>query len=514
MTDSIPITSILVENRQRIDHANTDGLKESLRQFGTIQPIIVEQMEHPDPRGFSYRLVAGGRRLLSLRELGFDTLFHGSTYNRDRPGFVYGKELTPDELHELELEENIRRKAMTWQEETLAIANLHRLKTIRLGEAGKKWGQRATGELLNVSVAKVNYCLAIAEGLRSSPTHPFWKMDKPVDALNWMDTVKINKANAELARRQAEMSKEFFEGEGNLTTTELQEIVESGGSVLLVNLPDAKAQAQERYLSNPHNDPAKFEEYYAERQSLPSRPPIILTPRLYLGDCLTFMVERTGCFDHIITDPPYAIDMDMLDQENQGMANIDSVREEHQVEENKEFLRKLFKAAYASLKDSGFFCLWADYSMWDYLQVCAFTSGFKYQRWPVVWIKTHTVKNSAAQYNFSKTTEIAMICRKGNATLAQTAPLGHIIAPHDEFKEIMDHPFVKPFAAWEHLVEAVSIQGQTILDPCAGQGSGPISFLRCNRNYMACEKVPEHYNKLMEHLKGYYRGLDQGATFV
>lgn len=491
----IPISTILLGDRQRIDHSNTDGLKESLFQYGTIEPIILEPVSEN-----SYRLIAGGRRLRFLQELGHETLYHGSVYDAARPGFVLGRELSKDELHELELEENIRRKAMTWQEKALATANLHSLKTIRFGSEGKKWTQRLTGEMFGLSLGKVQYSLALAGELRNK-TSPLWAMESAFDGVRWLAQQEENKALAELARRQAVASAAHIETEDDLNLS------------LSDDPPDAKELARVQYLSNPHNDPQDFDAYYGSRQQVIA-PKVYLTPRIHLGDCLSFMSERPNVFDHIITDPPYAIDMGMLKQDHLGMQNIDTVAGEHEVLANHGLLFNFIERAYSSLKDRGFLVLWCDYSMWQQLYEWTTRIGFAVQRWPVVWVKSYMPMNSAAQYNFHKTTEIAMICRKGNATLVKAPCMGHIIASHDEYKDQMSHPFVKPFAVWKHLVEAVSLEGQLIYDPFAGHGSGPISFLRLNRNYMASEVNPTHYNHLMENLKKYYLGLNPNTTFV
>lgn len=502
----LPIANILIEDRQRLDHSNTDGLKESLQQYGTIQPIVVEALSGPIGT-HTHRLIAGGRRLGFLVELGHTELHHGSTYNPKCPGYVFGRDLTKDILHELELEENLRRKAMTWQERALSIANLHQLKVIRLGEEGKTWSQRLTGELMNISLGKVNYVLAIAQLLKSDAAHPLWKLDGMSEAIRWILDQKINEAMAEKARRQAEASA------ANVDAS-IESLFNDGPIVNPIDI-DTKSIAREQYLSNPLNDPEKFDEYYEYRlQQRAERTKITLTPRLFLGSCLDFFKDNVSRFDHIITDPPYAIDMDMLDQQNLGMSNIDTVRDTHDVADNLRLLFSFFPLAYDALKSDGFLCLWCDVSIWNQLFSWAKAAGFKVQRWPVVWVKTHQCQNAAATFNFTKTTEVAMICRKGNATLTEVGPLGHIIASHDEYKDTMDHPFVKPFACWEHLVKAVSMEGQTILDPFAGEGSGPVSFLRCNRNYFACESEEHHFNKLMENVKNEYRRSNPGAEFI
>lgn len=483
----IAISEILVVDRIRRDYPD-DGLEASIKRYGTIQPIVLE----PLPDG-AFRLIAGGRRLAALKALGYTQVYHGSTYNPTQPGYVLGAELTEDQLTELELEENIRRKSMSWQEECLSIAKTHRLRIVRCGELGESWGQAQTGRLLNMAAGSVNNVLWVASMISNNPEHPIWKMGGLVEALQYKLKLSEDEAFAELARRQQQAAA----------------VVE-----YIAPEPDLKEAARERYLFNPHNDPAAFEAYYETKQQESKAAPVVhVTPRLHRGNCLEYMNARPGTFDHIITDPPYAIDMDNLEQNNLGMSNIGSVRETHKVDDNLVLLNEFIIAAYNALKPDGFLIMWCDQDVWSWLKEHAGLAKFKVQRWPITWVKTHACQNSQAAYNFTKTTEIAMVCRKGNAQMVELNTPTHIIAGHDEFKQRFDHPFVKPFAVWEHLINAVSIKGQSILDPFAGEGSGVISALRLERNYFGCELDDLHYNKLLENVMAEYLALDPNTMF-
>ncbi len=465
----LPLTSIILEDRQRRDLGDIDGLAESIRTHGLIQPIVIDQ---------NNRLIAGGRRYAAHQKLGLQEI-----------DVTYLETLSEFQRKELEYEENIRRKDFTWQERALAIAGMHRLHTIKSIEDGSAWGQKETGELLNVSAAHVNYTLEFARRL-ADPKHSWWSLESPSEALREILKEREDIALAELARRniQAPIASKILEEQYN-------------GDVVMeqFNTDEDKALDLARYLSNPHNPPEDFEAYWAEKNK-PFVPVVPLYNNLYHGDCLRYMFERENTFDHIITDPPYGIDMSMLDD---GMTDIDSVADEHNVEENLFLLAKFFPIAFLTLKETGFLTLWCDYTHWSYLSAQATNAGFRVQRWPIVWVKTSTCKNSAPQYNFTKSTEICMVCRKGNATMIKPSPLGHIIAPHDEFRAKMNHPFVKPYAAWRFLLEHLTLEGQKILDPFCGEGSAIISMQRMGRKPFGCEINEQHYNRLIENMQAF-----------
>lgn len=476
----LPLSDIIVEARQRIDYGDLDSLMESISTHGLIQPIIITREN---------KLIAGGRRLEAHRRLG-----------KTEIEIVYRDTLSMEELHELELEENLHRKNFSWQEHCLALANLHRLKATRHTLEGKSWGQKETGALFGVSVGKINYALKLASELADKAS-PLWKLDSSNEALRWLFQQKELEAMAELARRHTQVKPPSEEPPTKIES-------------LLSPPPDEKAIARARYLSNPHNDPNGFEAYYAERQALRALPPVVPISRLlHQGDCLPFLDSHQGSFHHIVTDPPYAIDMAMLSQDNLGMANIESVEKEHDVDQNLSLFARFLPAAYRALRPQGFLVLWCDYMRWQTLYELATAAGFAVQRWPIVWVKTHTCMNSAAQYNFTKTTELAMVCRKGGAVLVKPARYGHIIASHDEYKADMDHPFVKPFAVWEYILTHISMEGESVLDPFAGHGSGVLSALRMKRNAFACEVSSDHYNYLLENVKQHYLSLNPSTQF-
>lgn len=123
----LPIAALIIpEGRQRqsFDSVAIFELATSIKQYGLFHALLVR----PDGR----TLVAGERRLRAIRDHIY--ALGGS--------FTYGEEVVPDLhvpviqtasddpliLEEIELEENFRRRDLTWQEHSSAIARLHRLR--------------------------------------------------------------------------------------------------------------------------------------------------------------------------------------------------------------------------------------------------------------------------------------------------------------------------------------------------------------------------------------------------
>lgn len=510
--ESLPINEIKVEDRQRLDLGDINALAESIKQYGLIQPIVINQEK---------RLVAGGRRLAAVRSL-----------NHTHIDVVYRETLSVDELHELELEENVRRKNMSWQEEALTVAKIHELK-VREGVLNSHaWGQRQTAELFGgINVATVNYTLKVAKLLKHELTLPEadrrgWKCDSIADC--WKNVIirdDQQRLQAELARRAQE--------EADKKAKETQKVIEGfvteiGTAPITGNEEDRQhimalrerakinylllneQEARSLYFSNPLNPPDLFEKYYTEKREWWTKHLTFeVTQNFYHGDCIEFMNndENEGRFDHIITDIPYGIDMDMLNQQN-PQKDIDTVLEEHDVQSNMSLMKQFFPAAFRCTKDTAFLVTWCDIMQWQYMYDLAVNAGFRVQRWPITWNKTHRCMNQSAQYNFTKSTEIAIVCRKPNAVLVKPAGGCVVSASNEEARRKYAHPFAKPAEIWDFILEYITLEGQTILEPFAGRGSGVIPMLRAKRKVIGVELNDAHYNALIENVKTYYLSLN------
>src|SRR5574343_1107518 len=108
----VPINSIVVEERFRKDFGPIDDLAASIAENGLITPIAVETMP-----GGMYRLLAGERRLRACKLLNLETIAIR----------VYDEGLSELRQRQIELEENIQRKDMTWLEECTLNREVHNM---------------------------------------------------------------------------------------------------------------------------------------------------------------------------------------------------------------------------------------------------------------------------------------------------------------------------------------------------------------------------------------------------
>ena len=119
----------IAEGRQRriFDSRALAELKESIRQHGILHPPSIHVL--PDGRNV---LLAGERRFRAMAELiaeGERISYGGSPFG---PGLIpvnkYSDPLELIQAEEIELDENLKRVDLTWQERSDAVARLHKLR--------------------------------------------------------------------------------------------------------------------------------------------------------------------------------------------------------------------------------------------------------------------------------------------------------------------------------------------------------------------------------------------------
>lgn len=146
----IPIALIKVkrEERQRRE-VLTDDLEQSLPKRGLINPIIVRDLGDG-----TYELVAGERRLTAAGRVGWI----------DIP-VRFADGLSQLELELIELEENLKRKDLIWQDKLAALVKLHE----RYKAEDEDWTQLQTAEAIGLSKGDVSLFITISEEVNARP---------------------------------------------------------------------------------------------------------------------------------------------------------------------------------------------------------------------------------------------------------------------------------------------------------------------------------------------------------
>lgn len=136
MSQLIPLENLIIpKDRQRdeLDSTYISELADSIEANGLLHPIALRD-DHKT-------LIAGECRSAAcalLHKEGRTYTFSGEPVPPGYIPFIPQGRLTETQLVEIELEENIRRKDLTWQQRTQAIAKLERLRNEQASSEGRK----------------------------------------------------------------------------------------------------------------------------------------------------------------------------------------------------------------------------------------------------------------------------------------------------------------------------------------------------------------------------------------
>lgn len=163
---------------------------------------------------------------------------------------------------------------------------------------------------------------------------------------------------------------------------------------------------------------------------------------------------------------------------------------EHTVAGNLELIPAFLRVAFNVIAEDGFLCMWYDLDHHEKIAAWATEVGWKPCRWPIVWCKTSPCMNNAAQYNVTKATEVCYVFRRSEKSVIKTKQAkNYVLAPT---AASATHPFCKPYEVWKYLIETFSTEGQTIVDPFAGEGSALAAMFKLKRLPIGIEVDEKH----------------------
>lgn len=480
---SIQFDSVLVHDRARKkeNYGDLTGLIESIRSLGTIHPIVLNRRPDGVPE-----LVAGGRRYECLANLGCKELFEASTCDPTKPGFIWAENLSDDVRKEAELDENLHRLGMQWIDEVLLVADVHEQKKAK----NLKWGQVQTAALLGkagLGKSNVNYALSVAKELRAGNK----------DLFKGCST--LSEATQVLMGRQQDLALAELQKRANAIATPGPTVAAGMIDVFSQIISPKKDFSQ---LQAPVQvDPLKAATEQITGNTGSSMVEIPLSRMFFLGDfrevCKVF---ADASFDHVITDIPYGIDMDNVD-----LKNIADIAPEHDVEENVSLFEPFLSTAFRLVRPGGFCVFFYDLDHHNRLQTIAKDVGWRLQRWPLEWVKTHPCKNQAPAYNFTKATEYAMVLRKDEKTvLRKPVNINYWSGDGSAERAAYGNPFAKPSGLWRFIYESIAFVGQSVFDPFWGEGSASRTAANMGLLPYGCEKTEKRYNRGVEGMRAVY----------
>lgn len=127
------------DERQRRELTDIDVLADSIRRLGLIHPPVVTR---------ELELVAGERRHAACSRLGWTQI-----------PIQYVDELDPGQLRAIELEENVKRQDIAWQDQVAAVHAYHKLRSSQVPD----WSETKTAEALGLTQGHINSMINIAK---------------------------------------------------------------------------------------------------------------------------------------------------------------------------------------------------------------------------------------------------------------------------------------------------------------------------------------------------------------
>jgi len=141
-TISIDSINVNREGRQRRELTGLEELAASINTVGLINPLVVDN---------ELNLIAGERRFTACRDiLGWTSIT-----------VQYAQECAPAELHLIELEENVKRVDLPWQDQCRAVAQYHAIRK-NLEEG---WTASATAGAIGMKATEVHNRILVSEAL-------------------------------------------------------------------------------------------------------------------------------------------------------------------------------------------------------------------------------------------------------------------------------------------------------------------------------------------------------------
>lgn len=417
-----PAKIVIKENRQRqeFDPEKMQDLIASIEKNGLLHPVVLRA----EP-GTGMVLVAGERRLKAMREifeLGGSFVHDMVLYSEMIPYSDLG-ELDVLEAEEAELDENLKRVDLTWQEHAAAVKRLHELRRAQKAEEAVV-DSLLNGEGLAVSVRGDNHTVAdtAREILGKSDGVHQDSIRQEIIVARHLDDPAI--ANAKSAKEAFKILK-----------------------------------AKEERVKNQELAAAVGKTFSA------------VDHRLIHGNCLEIMAEMLDRyqedekFDVLVCDPPYGMGADQFGDGGGKMTAIEHHYDdspEHWVELMKEWCPLSFKIT----KEKAHAYVFCDIDKFHPLKHHMEKAGWYVFRTPLTVLKRNSGRVPLPDMGPRRQTEWVLYAIKGKK------PVTHIYPDIVESSadEQLGHGAQKPVAVYQNLLQRSVQPGDKVADFFAGTG--------------------------------------------
>lgn len=417
------------EFRQRKDLGDLTSLKASITSLGILNPIIVE--EDRENEGY-FKLIAGERRFRSAQELGLPDVPVRDVQS-----------LLPDERIRIELEENIKRKELSWQEEAKAVALYA---AIHPGT-----GQEQLASMLGVPQAYISRCLDFANGVEKAP--------------EIAAATSLSAATNILKRKAARQLDNALDG---------------------MSIDDIAIGKKPEAPTADHQQPA------ASEPALPWQ--------VHQADFLSWAPQYSGPrFNLIHCDFPYGLNMDTARLQSTG----DSYRSDDYNDSPELYwslVNGLLEHRERLIADSAHVIFWLSMKYFQDTFAAFSSAGFDVHPFPFIWGKSDGRSFLPDPTRWPRRTyEAALIMSLGDRKMVRAK---HNIVWEPTTKSM--HLSEKPLRVVSHLLSMYCDESSIMLDPTCGSGTALVAALEHKaKHIVGIELESQHHAAATTRLRNF-----------
>ncbi len=435
----INISQIIIPDRARqvdIDSTEFAELKESIKEHGLLTPIAVKSF------GSSYTLVCGARRLKACEQLNYIRIeANNLQINTDTEYLI------------CELEENIRRKAFTWQEQVLATGKLY----TAICETDKNMDLLKFSNILQQSHSKTSHDMDMFDNRFEHPT--IYVCENWTRAKEELRRLKVAKLVEETVRRQR--VEKIYTPEEIIPGSTILEYLE-GKSVILPNV-----------------------------RTIPSALDIVYDSALHLLESLD-----DNSVDIICTDPPFGIDI----QGSRHRRKQKKVYKEGYDDSTTSYFSVIDECIphfSRVLKPGAHLYMFFGIELLTDVGMLLIKSGFKVHKVPLIWHRTHSGAAANQPYYLpaSAYQAIMFAFAPGERRRLQKQGESNVITLPAIPPQKKVHPLEIPVHIYSDLIKRSACKGDLVVDPFCGTGNSLVAGLQCYCRVLGAE-IREDYRNL------------------
>jgi ParB/RepB/Spo0J family partition protein len=397
--------SIISTDRARTDLGDIDELMNSFKKYGVIQPLAVIDCGEIVNDKTVYRLLAGGRRYEAAKRAGISEV----------PVKIYTDNLSEMMMKSIELEENLRRKELTFMERCTLTKQIHELQIAMYGKKistspdAPGHSMRDTAEMMKISHVIVSQDIKLANAMEQFPDIGWEKCKDRAEALKTLNKFEERIARSALSDRAMKLNKE----------SKTKKMIDS-------------------YVLGDFFDMIK---------GVPS-----------------------GTVDLVEIDPPYGIDLPNIKKEHD--MNYGDSYNEVDASVYIPFIGKVLDEAYRVMKTDSWLIFWFGPEPWfDIIYSLIKQSKFETRRLCGIWTKNNGQTKHPDIY-LAQCYEMFYYARKGNPTInLDKRGRSNIFdfPPVSPTNKI--HPTERPVPLMEEILRTFTWEGSRIVVPFAGSGN-------------------------------------------